>query len=48
MTYLLYAAVCVLLMWVCAAQNIDLPDDMTLLIIAILTAGEVIFWRCKK
>lgn len=48
MTYLLFVAVCVLLMWFCAAQNIDLPDDMTLLITAILTAGEVISWRCKK
>ena len=48
MSYFLYIAVCLLIMWFCAIQNIDLPDDTTMLIIAILTAGEVISWRCKK
>ena len=48
MSYLLYIAVCVLVMWFCAKQNIELPDETTKLIIAILTAGEVISLRCKK
>ena len=48
MTYLLFMAVCYLLAWFCAKNNLDLPDDSFLQIIAILTAGEVISWRCKK
>ena len=49
MTYLLYMVVCFILMWFCSKNNIELPlDDTTMLIIAILTAGEVISWRCKK
>ena len=48
MSYLLFLCVCWLVMAFCLKQNIELPDDTTLMIIAILTAGEVIAWRCKK
>ena len=48
MSYLLYLLVCWLVMLFCVRQGIELPDESTLLIIAILTAGEVISWRCKK
>jgi hypothetical protein len=48
MTYLLFMSVCYLLAWFCTKNNLDLPDDSLLQIIAILTAGEVISWRCKK
>ena len=48
MSYFLYIAVCLLVMWFCVEQNIEPPDETTMLIIAILTAGEVISLRCKK
>ena len=48
MTYLLFMAVSLLLMWFCAKNNLDMPSDSLLQIVAILTAGEVISWRCKK
>ena len=48
MTYILYFVVSLLLMWFCAKNNLELPDETTMVIIAILTAGEVISWRCSK
>ena len=48
MTYILFLGICLLLEWICKKNNLDLPDDSVLQIIAILTAGEVISWRCKR
>lgn len=48
MTYILYFVVSLLLMWFCAKNNLEPPNETALVIIAILTAGEVISWRCSK
>jgi len=48
MSFVLYYIVSLLIMWFCAKQNLDLPNDTTMLIVAILTVGEVISWRCSK
>jgi hypothetical protein len=48
MSYLLFIAVSLLLAWFCAKNNLDMPSDSLLQIVAILTVGEVISWRCKK
>lgn len=47
MSYLLYIAVGMLLMWFCAKNGIS-TDDTTWVILAILTAAETISFRCKK
>lgn len=48
MTYLLFMAVSLLLGWFCVKNNLDMPSDSLLQIVAILTVGEVISWRCGK
>lgn len=48
MTYLLFLALSLLLAQFCAKNNLDMPSDSLLQIVAILTVGEVISWRCKK
>ena len=49
MTYVLYFAVSLLLLFLYAKAGIEeLPDDVTMVILAILTSGEVISWRCRK
>ena len=48
MTYLLFLVICYVLALFCAKYNLEPPDDSFLQIVAILTAGEVISWRCKK
>lgn len=49
MTYILYFAVGLLLLWLFGNAGIEEPPgDMTMLILAILTAGEVISWRNRK
>lgn len=48
MSFILYYVISLVIMWFCAKQNIGLPDDNTMLILAILAAGEVISWRCSK
>lgn len=48
MVYLLFMAVSLLLEWFCVKNNLDMPSDSLLQILAILTAGEVISWSCKK
>ena len=47
MSYLLYLAVGMLLMWFCAKNGLS-TDDTTWVILAILTAAETISIRCKK
>lgn len=47
MSYLLYIAVGILLMWFCAKNELSM-DDTTWVILAILTAAETISIRCKK
>ena len=47
MSYLLYIAVGILLMWFCAETGIS-TNDTTWVILAILTAAETISIRCKK
>ena len=47
MSYLLFIACGYFLVLI--AANVGVPlDDTTWLCFAILTAGEVISWRCKK
>lgn len=48
MTYLLFFAVCFLLAKACVAFDAGSLDDSAAIVIAILTAGEVISLRCKK
>lgn len=48
MTYLLFIVVSYILAWFCIKNNLDMPSDSLLQIVAILTAGEVISWRCGK
>ncbi len=48
MTYLLFMAVSLLLARFSVKYNLDMPSDSLLQIVAILTAGEVIAWRCKR
>lgn len=48
MSYLLYIAVCFIYMWLCGKAGITDNSESTAIILAILTAGEVISWRCKK
>lgn len=47
MSYLLYLAVGMLLMWFCAKNGLSMNDN-DLVILAILTAAETISIRCKK
>lgn len=48
MTFLVYLAVLYILAIVCKKHDINLPDENTLIILAILTAGEVVSWSRKK
>lgn len=48
MSYLLFFLVCKFIMWFCVKNGLEFPNDEVLIMIAILTAGEVISWRCKK
>lgn len=47
MSYVLYLAVGMLLMWFCAKNGISM-DDTTWIVLAILTAAETISIKCKK
>ena len=47
MSYLLYLAVGMLLMWFCAKTGISI-NGTTWIVLAILTAAETISFRCKK
>jgi len=48
MSYLLYIAVSLLYIWLCEKAGITDTSDTTAIVLAILTAGEVISWRYKK
>lgn len=48
MSYLLFMLVGYALMAIAAKTGASSIDDTTWLILSILTAGEVISWRCKK
>ena len=48
MCYLLYTGMGILLIYLCAKTEIGLPDRMSMLILAILTVGEVISWKLNK
>ncbi len=47
MSYLLFLVVVWIVGAICAKYGLELPDTDTLMIIAILTAGEVISLRKK-
>lgn len=47
MSYLLYLAVGMLLMWFCAKNGISM-NDTDWIILAILIAAETMSLRCKK
>ena len=47
MTYLIDLIASLLLVWFCASNEITVSDN-TMLILAILTAGEVISWKLKR
>ncbi len=48
MTFVLYFLVSIALAAIGVKIGIGLPDDTTLIIIAILSAGEVIAHACEK
>lgn len=48
MTYLVYYVIVWIIMFFCAKRGLELPDNDFMIIVAILTAGEVVSWRCKK
>lgn len=48
MSFVLYFAVCLIYAWLCAEVGVTDNSESTAIILAILTVGEVIFWRCKK
>ena len=48
MSYLLYYVVCLIYVWVGTKIGVADTSDTTAIVLAILTAGEVISWRCKK
>lgn len=48
MSYLLYFAVCLIYFWIGTKIGVTDTSDTTAIVLAILTAGEVISWMCKK
>lgn len=48
MSYLLFVVVGWFVMLVAHKSGMTSVDDTTWLCLAILTAGEVISWRCRK
>lgn len=48
MSYLLYFAVCMIHVWLCTKVGVTDTSDTTAIVLAILTAGEVISWSRKK
>lgn len=48
MSYLLYFAVCMIYVWLCAKAGVTDTSDTAAIVLAILTAGEVISLRCKR
>ena len=48
MSFVLYFAVSLIYMWLCTKVGITDTSDTTAIVLAILTAGEVISWGCKK
>ena len=48
MCYLLFIACCWVEMFFADKLGVNSLDNTTLLCLAILTAGEVISWRCSK
>ena len=48
MSYLLYIAVSLLYICLCTKAGITDNSDTTAIVLAILTAGEVISWGCRK
>ena len=48
MSYLLYYAVFLIYIWIGIKIGVTDTSDTTAIVLAILTAGEVISWRCKK
>lgn len=48
MSFVVYIAVSLIYVWLCTKAGITDTSDTTAIILAILTAGEVISWRCKK
>ena len=47
MSYLLYSIVCLIYLWLCKIVGVSDTSESTAIILAILTAGEVISWRRK-
>jgi hypothetical protein len=48
MSYLLYFAVCLIYVWLGKKVGVTDISDTTAIVLAILTAGEVISLRCKR
>ena len=48
MTYILYFAMSMLLLFAYGKAGAGQPSDHIMLILAILTAGEVVSWRMRK
>lgn len=51
MTYIVYFGVCLLIMYMSGKYGYnaaEILDDNAMIVLAILTAGEVIAWRVKK
>ena len=48
MSFILYLVVSLIYMWLCEKAGITDNSDTTAIVLAILTAGEVISWRYKK
>lgn len=48
MCFLMYLLLSALLVLVCSKLNINPLSDSVMIILAILTCGEVITWMCRK
>ena len=48
MSFVVYIAVSLIYVWLCTKAGITDNSDTTAIVLAILTAGEVISWRCRK
>lgn len=48
MTFLMYLAVCIIYIWLCEKVGVTDTSDTAAIVLAILTAGEVISLRCKR
>ena len=48
MCFLLFFVVCYIVLWVCMQYGMELPSSDFLIVLAILSVGEIISWRVEK